>query len=537
MSEKMLVIADIDQIHRYVFASQRMREIRGGSYIVAAPVRQRIIDCLHDFGAGNYNSADKDFDPTPALDGLDWKVIYCDGGALKVKFREKHNANDFRRALEEAIRQETISGSITTAAVPIDDVKRYDQIIEAAEIELRLAKDGKCQAFQVNQNPFSRLCETCGRLPVSEFDGRDPSDRQFVCRSCLKKREIFFNENQRLRIYNEIQDRIGLKLRLLKDFSEIAQAGLPENYLGFIVADGNRMGEHLQRIPFPENRPTEADVLYSRFSQAIHRIASDALIEAVIAAFRLEVSATEVHRGTITLPIEVVILGGDDLVLVTRADKALEIAQRFCREFHERTKHSDAIPSEDGISMSAGVAIVKHKFPFLTAHRLAEELSKSAKKRSRSFNRRNPTQELSTIDFMVVTEAAVGSLEEARRELKYEERFRDARFSRELDTTSRPYTVDELEELQRCIQNLRANPEGFPRNKLKGFRDILRHGLHQSQIEYKLMRRKLPQSAVEHLKPLESVFMAKGSEPWKPVKGQNYTSVLSDIAEIYDFVR
>jgi len=535
MSKQILVVADMDSIHGYVFASQRMREIRGGSYIVGVTIQDETINLLtRSFGTGNYNPKRCKFDPTLSLRSLDWKGIYCDGGALKVKFSDKGNAEKFRRALEKMVRNETISGSITTAAVPIDDTKSYAGLIEEAETKLRLAKDGKSFAHQINNSPFHRLCNTCGVLPVAEFDQRDPSDLQFVCSSCYKKRTIFGGKD-RLPIYNKIEKAAGVQIELPKDFSEIAQQSTPPNYLGFIVADGNRMGEHLQKIEFPKDNPTKADEIYSDFSSAISDISSEALISAVIEALRDDIPTSDIHNQRITLPIEVVILGGDDLVLVTRADKAIQIAQHYCLTFHEKTKNSKAIPSP--ISMSAGVVIAKHKFPFLTAHRLADELLKSAKKLSRKINQRDKEkkEEVSTIDFMVVTEAAIGALEETRANLKYEEYFRNGDIARELEMTARPYKVDELSRLLMDIKELRS--EGFPRNKLKGFRQLLRRGFEQSHIEYTLMKRKLPQEILDKMTQLEYVSMTEGAEPWKYVKDKNYVSILSDMAEIYDFVR
>lgn len=70
--------------------------------------------------------------------------------------------------------------------------------------------------------------------------------------------------------------------------------------------------------------------------------------------------------------LNIVYSGGDDLFVVGRWDKVIDLAERIHKETTERFH-------QDGISISGGIAIVKPKFPIAKAAGLAGEAEESAK--------------------------------------------------------------------------------------------------------------------------------------------------------------
>lgn len=71
--------------------------------------------------------------------------------------------------------------------------------------------------------------------------------------------------------------------------------------------------------------------------------------------------------------LNIIYAGGDDLFIVGRWDKVIDIAERIHKETLARF-------SNDGISISGGIAIVRPKFPIAKAAELAGEAEESAKK-------------------------------------------------------------------------------------------------------------------------------------------------------------
>jgi hypothetical protein len=151
-----------------------------------------------------------------------------------------------------------------------------------------------------------------------------------------------------------------------------------------IVADGNRMGEKLQKARFPAD-PTEAARALGAFSQAVDKCLLHALKDALIVTGKF-LGATPVSEdgGTARrcLPIMPLIAGGDDLLLLCQGRWAVPYAAMLLRSFAAKTRETPAITNligSEGISMSAGVTISHHKFPLFRLHVIGHELMAEAK--------------------------------------------------------------------------------------------------------------------------------------------------------------
>ncbi len=105
------------------------------------------------------------------------------------------------------------------------------------------------------------------------------------------------------------------------------------------------------------------------------------------------------------VPARPVLLGGDDITVVVRADLAIAFAERFLLAVESETREKfsglrkkfTVLPER--LSACAGVCIVSAGHPFIVAERLAEGLCDSAKARAKSGNGPYP----SYLDFAVVT--------------------------------------------------------------------------------------------------------------------------------------
>lgn len=87
------------------------------------------------------------------------------------------------------------------------------------------------------------------------------------------------------------------------------------------------------------------------------------------------------------IPFRPVVLGGDDLTMICRADLALEFTQLFMEEFEKRTSKNDPVFKPfvekarlEGLSACAGIAFIKSSYPFYFGYNLAEALCGEAKR-------------------------------------------------------------------------------------------------------------------------------------------------------------
>ena len=253
---------------------------------------------------------------------------------------------------------------------------------------------------------------------------------------------------------------------------DIADYSNPANYIAFMYADGNRMGETVKSlgITFPDD--DSAKLAYRAFSQVVDRATREAAVESV-----METLGPGTLKGwNRYIPAEFIMAGGDDLMLVVPAHHGLEVALLFIEKFQEKTiglqhflieeGHLPKPFAERGLTTSAGVVIAHAHYPVSDLMILAADLMKQAKVKSAGLaTTLSPTKdvdETGTLDFMVVTEAGTETVKDRR---KREYRVPPYATGRSVYLTERPYTTKEANELLAIIRTLKRS--GVPGTKLK----------------------------------------------------------------------
>ena len=121
------------------------------------------------------------------------------------------------------------------------------------------------------------------------------------------------------------------------------------------------------------------------------------------------------------VPARPILLGGDDLTVVVRADIAITFSERFLQCVEAETEKAfgelrDRFPGlPNCLSACAGIAVVAAGYPFTVAERLAEGLCDSAKARAKSIPKSADAPFPSYLDFAVVTSTIDESLASWRR--------------------------------------------------------------------------------------------------------------------------
>ncbi|MGB1108953.1 MAG: Cas10/Cmr2 second palm domain-containing protein, partial [Gammaproteobacteria bacterium] len=172
---------------------------------------------------------------------------------------------------------------------------------------------------------------------------------------------------------------------------------LPDNrYVGILHADGNDLGlllEELRERSNADNQDSYKD-LFRAFSQAMSE-ATQAAAQDASAILIAAVADEDRPNFQGIYPARPLILGGDDLTIIVRADCALDYAEQFIQAFNQHTQvafqglrsgpHGETFSflPESGMSACAGIAFIKSTQPFYLAYDLAEGLCDHAKKSSR----------------------------------------------------------------------------------------------------------------------------------------------------------
>jgi hypothetical protein len=151
--------------------------------------------------------------------------------------------------------------------------------------------------------------------------------------------------------------------------------------VAFLHADGNGLGVLLRELA----KASEKDYLesYAHFSRAVSLATREAAAEATEQVLLAQTRSN--GDGTRTVPARPLVLGGDDLSIIVRADLALPFAEAFLKAFEARTKarlSGVRWPGGrlSGLTAACGVAFVNASFPFQAAADLAERLCARAKR-------------------------------------------------------------------------------------------------------------------------------------------------------------
>ncbi|MEJ1932181.1 type III-B CRISPR-associated protein Cas10/Cmr2 [Nostoc sp. NIES-2111] len=343
---------------------------------------------------------------------------------------------------------------------------------------------------------------------------------------------------------------------------EIGNVSKLRGFVGYIYADGNNMGGYLrQHIRTPEK--------YREFSKQVLDATRNAVyiaLEKHLKPRRLKnlIDPDNAHRnGDWIYPFEIITIGGDDVLLIVPADKALDVAKTIGEEFEREILKSPGFrintpydpekvhryqgekPSEYTsqceLSMSAGVLITAENTPIYYAQELTEQLLKSSKKLAKELKRYNYYG--GTVDFLVLK--AVTMIASNIKE------FREQGLTKgHLKLYASPYTLHELGGLLQTVEALKKAK--FPKSQLYQIRSLLERGKHTAILNYRYFRVRLQQGQAELETNFEQAWCQPKDEnnhgnlaPWMSIKPREfdaetektiYETLWRDLVDLYPFL-
>ena len=116
-----------------------------------------------------------------------------------------------------------------------------------------------------------------------------------------------------------------------KDFNVFRDFSKSKEYMGLIYADANGMGQKMEKL----STLREVARFAKEIDEAMYRVVSDAIARYL---------RTEQHSkqsdgtGDELFPFDILLLGGDDVVIVTPASVALQVAHAIAKAFYQPAK-------------------------------------------------------------------------------------------------------------------------------------------------------------------------------------------------------
>ncbi len=543
MGKKSLVALDTDHIKQYVFATDKLKEIRGAS---------SILDRLNR----------REMEEVARQHGIEVISIYTNGGA-GLFVVDSGRAQEFKLLVQQRYREMSKGRASVTGVVqelPDDAPERIEDLmdynlhhqLDLMRYHLRAAKDSPPEVITLPSHPFMRPCDACGvEYAVDKSEDADEQDAVF-CASCLKKRwedkdvrasiDAYVRSNTPKHAESSLWRNVIHTLQKNgydiptgtqrpNDFNDFRNFGNSKDYLALIYADGNNMGENSEKqgkLQALHNFAEEVD-------SAIYQAVCDA-IKAYLPVW--EGRNPEKDKAEKLFPFDLLLLGGDDVVMVTSASVAMDVACMIAAQFHKYTGNT--------YTLSIGVVLAPVKYPFGLLQDLAESTLKFAKKMGTK--RKSTSAYRDTfINFMTVTGSTSRDFNRVYA-LLHAQDDKDTSFY----ATLRPYTIEEMRELLKTIRE--GKQKALGRTKLHQVREaVLKMNLTTSVGEGMAILRNWREKQREFV--MQSVYKVGNhyqqarhdpdkpgtlfpriTFPWFADGPKTYRTSLLDFVELYDFV-
>ncbi|HLH60945.1 MAG TPA: hypothetical protein VKV20_04615 [Ktedonobacteraceae bacterium] len=551
-----LIAFDTDHIKGYVFGTDTLKEIRGGS------------SRLDRLNRDTMNNLAQQFQATR---------IFTNGGA-GLFVVDEGRAEAFGKQVQKAYRDDTGGGSsITYAIQPLPENAPGDRsalmdfpmrdTLAMMRYALRQQKD--CPSSLVTQpsHPFMYLCDSCG----VEYAGKTEPDQDvtlLLCESCYKKRVEDWKIKNSIEEYlkgktdlpsfhaksplwaDAIKQLEDLKYEFPEevdrpqDFNVFSAFKGSKDYFALIYADGNNMGQEIEKIETLSGLKQFAD----NVDDAVKWAVSDAIAKHLQVKRHLKPGAVlPKDQGEYVFPFDILLLGGDDVVMVTPASVALDVAMAIANNFHEYTKNK--------YSLSVGVVLAPIKYPFGLLLDLAESTLKFAKDERAKRNLKAKEKGRQYEDTGMINFVAVpGSV--SRKFKKVYSSLEKKSTQRDFYATLRPYDTQQLEKLLKAIHNghkknlgrtklhqLReailelnlttslSDARALWRNWRQDQREIVIGCLHEFANEYERQHYQADDPSLFYERPFP--WFADGKDDYDR---KVYRTPLLDFVELYDFV-
>ncbi|NNV06825.1 hypothetical protein [Geobacillus sp. C56-T2] len=545
---RFLLLLDTDKIKDYVFASSKLKEVRGASRLLDylnRDVSRRII--YQSFGLPDDFSKDEH---------ERFRIVYLGGGAGKVEFVSREDAIRCGEEIAKAYKKWTRTASLSWEVVEID-TNHYYKCVAKGEFLLRLKKQSPLTAGQSFHLGIFHRCrhqETDAVEAVNQhfYEIKEVTEAYYSLRAqqgesfvkvgpaSLIKRAFdqYYERYQsclsRSSVVKQLRAFYGENWEFPKQLSVIGQAD-QSGHIGLIYMDGNRMNKVLQTLQTVES--------YQQFSIGLQNAIDRALVETITQLYprgqlpKLANEDEDEQKGqpseASVLPVEFVLAAGDDLIVIVPATKAMTFAEKFIEAFGVyANKLIDG--QAECLTMSAGVAIAKSSFPIKYLVPFAEQLLKSAKKKhyERRLQGESSLERLATIDYMVVSMSSNPDLATIRQEqLKKNEEDID------YELTVRPFDLATWKSLRQLVAQVKRHRPRFPSSKMKQLYHL--HFMERWEGEYYFQKlfMNLSDFHKQSLRQLYSL-VGQGIFPsfWYQKEEGVYASPLLDFLEIYPFI-
>lgn len=436
-----LAIFDLSGIQKFIFSTNKLKDIIGASAVVNNALFKNIPEMCNDV-ENKWKTDCFDFSS-----GDESKIVYIGGGNALLMFKDEKVYNDFARQLTEKVFLQS-GGAIRLFSACIE----LDETTTLAENQ-KLLMEKLDSAKKAGGSITPSLC-----LPITAYDNNNyeplvvrtiNGKTVYASRSKFAKLDGLSASKD---IFEDIVD--TQKISFMTDFDKV-ESSSNKNFVAIIHIDGNTMGIKIRE-----------------FVQKLGCDVKTALNEMKKLSVEIGSLYKNVLRKTIEdmysslsgeIPFRPIVADGDDITVILESSKAFEFTEKFMSYLHQ-----EKLECFGGYTptAAAGIAFVKTGFPFSTGYDIAEQCCKNAKKETL---KRVEGKAASSMDYQMCYSNIHTTIDEFREENYLVDN---------LQLIRRPYIFDKENEYSYdkfkavCEQlNSSIHKNIIARSKLKGLRN------------------------------------------------------------------
>ena len=354
---KYLYGASVQGVQGFIFETNKLQEIVGASDLIEQFCS---LDFLELF------SKEKKFN----LDRTD--ILRNAGANIRIVFEKREDIEKMVKYFPQYIMSRAYGITISQAVVKFNNEEYLDK---KDELERKLT-EARNQASIPLDSHFSLMKQTPRTGKSAYKNEKYEKDKvEYFDKGNWQKK--INSERARASILLEKLDLADVYGTFPLDMEEMANKN---NKIAIIHADGNKMGLMLQVMNKSLKGKTSQEIqqVFKEFSTQITNSTNDAVKEAFEKNFNKEDEL---------IPFRPVVIGGDDVTVICRADEALGFTRDYLEAFERNTKENfkqhNLSQYAEKLTACAGVAYCNKKFPFHYAVDLAEALCSYAKEKSK----------------------------------------------------------------------------------------------------------------------------------------------------------
>ncbi|SET68156.1 hypothetical protein SAMN05216326_1616 [Nitrosomonas marina] len=377
-----LYFFEAHSIQSYIFDSGRMADMVGASELIEALLEEPLVKTLQGLPSLRGMSPKK----------LDSQFTRKGGAAFTVQLPDKNSAIQLRDIWGLVV-PEIAPGLLFSHA--ISQGESLQEAMQNGRKKLQILRNRENPRLPVAGPLIIRAPRTGS--PAVSFDRRKHNDNEireeWIDQASLKKRQ--FRKGDRLIkkfiLEEDTQKHFTFPLNLEPEEEDAFPFESDNHYVAIIHIDGNGLGEVLIKLNESLKEDADSAKKLRHFSEKLKSVTENSARAALTKVFTANETRTETFPknkdNKIILPFRPLILGGDDLTVIIRAEFALEFVKRFVETFERENeawlKNFDSNGIVSKLTACGGVAFVKVNQPFYLAYQLAESLCSFAKKEAR----------------------------------------------------------------------------------------------------------------------------------------------------------